>query len=791
MPPKIHITAETFNPEDYTKSHSQDERAMAEHKNEDEVDVADDKKEGEHPDFWVPEGKNARWPEITEKMKRQNHHLELYSESFILLLEQVWKEEKGRGDASQYEVFMRQGLNILCAMTPEMAVSIITGAIPTRQDDANWPDASRWLTLTEDEWINHMSSQGGVQYQPTIYGQYLVERQTGKGMTEKHLRSLISYLRKYAQCKPEDADFAKRIDTAVNEERDEFFSTGTMERGDFFHPANLKHNPPKDKRRPRAIVDIGYTDNTARRFLEHAKFNNSNFLMNLVESICWVFMPKYQFSRYVLCKIFHYEQAAVAEILLTRLASGMVDSGYGLSHHPPGKNNFSARLIPAASYTSYVTKVWDCTPFEEERKRQRELYNRWAQARDDEMEKKLKDAREKLAALNEEQKPIQEEVLSILDGTHPLAQEVSEMIDELERLQVDDPELDDSDVDDDERRQIEEEQLAMWTQDMDQDNSRGDMDQDDSDGSVPFPFDKRVYPDNQRPAKLPVREALTGEPMQVDEPSRRRAVGRKTESEAAKLEREKVEQLQHALWAEDVMREERAEQAGFQSAQRRVLLDPQLGTQIDDDSNWRMHGVSGGGLGAANRTEPRAYIGSSDEEIEDEVASPPQQQQRQRRAYIGDSDDDGPDVERIPPPQQQPQGQDPPASTFDSEFMSTANNPDAFRPENPWQPSRQQQHAFGLGQQPPQQHAYGLGPQPPQQQHAAYAPSRNNPPRRDGVGSGARTEPDPSRSYFRPGRRAEGNFRGPSFANPDKKSDESRGGQGGGGGGGSGGRGPA
>ncbi|KAK8209884.1 hypothetical protein IWZ01DRAFT_506964 [Phyllosticta capitalensis] len=68
------------------------------------------KKDGEHPDFWVPEGKNALWPEITEKIKRQNHHLELYLESSILLLEQVWKEGKGRGDTSQYELFMRQGL---------------------------------------------------------------------------------------------------------------------------------------------------------------------------------------------------------------------------------------------------------------------------------------------------------------------------------------------------------------------------------------------------------------------------------------------------------------------------------------------------------------------------------------------------------------------------------------------------------------------------------------------------------------------------------------------------------
>ncbi|KAK7519870.1 hypothetical protein IWZ03DRAFT_371546 [Phyllosticta citriasiana] len=302
-------------------------------------------------------------------------------------------------------------------MRSEVTMSIIDGTIPQRASDRSRPSAYTWLEATEEEWKS-MSTAPKVQYQPSIYGQYLTD-EYGVGPTERELAVIIKKLRKYTHFGPENANFARKIDQALNYSDSDAMNWKKGERRYLpktrfrsQHVQTIKtfcdkvsarlSNPPSNTIRPRPLAEFGYTNHTRKRLDQHSKHICSNRLMNLTESICAVYFPQYSIHQFVLYKIFQHEQGAIAEIIINRIGKGFIESGYGFSHHPAGLNKLSAGVVPAESYTTYTREAYLYTPFKAEHQRQVEIYKELIDKERKEYEDELKELEKEVEAAEAE-----------------------------------------------------------------------------------------------------------------------------------------------------------------------------------------------------------------------------------------------------------------------------------------------------------------------------------------------------------------------------------------------------
>lgn len=114
----------------------------------------------------------------------------------------------------------------------------------------------------------------------------------------------------------------------------------------------------KPARRP--LIQLGYTKKVETRFESHQKHSNSNFLMNLVESVAHAEdvvagkQQRYRFRQLVIYSIWNAAQSVIGEVLLTRICQGYTNSGFGLSFRLAGRNNWSIRDADVSS-----DKMWE------------------------------------------------------------------------------------------------------------------------------------------------------------------------------------------------------------------------------------------------------------------------------------------------------------------------------------------------------------------------------------------------------------------------------------------------
>ncbi|KJX99434.1 hypothetical protein TI39_contig358g00013 [Zymoseptoria brevis] len=92
------------------------------------------------------------------------------------------------------------------------------------------------------------------------------------------------------------------------------------------------------------LVEIGYTHKSEKRLDDHVNHKGSNYIMNLFDAASKVLWPgKYKIHQFVVFLCTQAQQAAVAEILFTRLTQCYMTNGGGFTHYAPGRSNSSAR----------------------------------------------------------------------------------------------------------------------------------------------------------------------------------------------------------------------------------------------------------------------------------------------------------------------------------------------------------------------------------------------------------------------------------------------------------------
>jgi hypothetical protein len=90
---------------------------------------------------------------------------------------------------------------------------------------------------------------------------------------------------------------------------------------------------PEDEPLERPLCEIGYASDPTDRLNQHASHNISNYIMNLVESICKIYFPRCSNQQFVIIHIVHHTHAMYAEILSSRLGLCYIYQGGGFSHH--------------------------------------------------------------------------------------------------------------------------------------------------------------------------------------------------------------------------------------------------------------------------------------------------------------------------------------------------------------------------------------------------------------------------------------------------------------------------
>ncbi|KAF2489597.1 hypothetical protein BU16DRAFT_442725, partial [Lophium mytilinum] len=120
--------------------------------------------------------------------------------------------------------------------------------------------------------------------------------------------------------------------------------------------------PSEDGDEPLAIplVEFGYAADSEDRLKSHAKHRNSNFIMNLTESICMGLWgeDKYRMRQQIIYYIWNANHGFVAESLFTMIGRGYIYDGFGFSHHPAGQNNPSLLRITQGNWIMWQTDVY-------------------------------------------------------------------------------------------------------------------------------------------------------------------------------------------------------------------------------------------------------------------------------------------------------------------------------------------------------------------------------------------------------------------------------------------------
>jgi hypothetical protein len=276
---------------------------------------------------------------------------------------------------------------VLQAMDTRLIHCLIRGDLPKR-----YREDKDVKCIIDRLWRSQDPPFGSVKdtaVQPAIYIQYLTSRE-GCGLNVSQYRIVIRRMREYAIM--QDVDYALKVDTfmlcskstmrMVKNRRLRYLNSQpdtppSFERIEWimrFCKA-LEHrveNEPRIEEHP--LREVGYSHNAQRRLAEHKAQYNSNFLMSLIEVICNIEFPdRFHFDQYIVAKLDHAHEAVMAEVILTRLASGYIPSGVGLSFWTAGKSVESAWEFTAAKYQLFQLQTYDEGPFRFNQKWERDL----------------------------------------------------------------------------------------------------------------------------------------------------------------------------------------------------------------------------------------------------------------------------------------------------------------------------------------------------------------------------------------------------------------------------------
>lgn len=111
--------------------------------------------------------------------------------------------------------------------------------------------------------------------------------------------------------------------------------------------------------------EVGYARDVRNRFKQHRSHRSSNLLMNLVEAALHRhFGDQYSLCQFVVYQIWSPEQAAVAEIIFSRLFSAYTEGGRGFNTYPAGRSNASAFKVNHETWDELATRAIAQSPLQ-------------------------------------------------------------------------------------------------------------------------------------------------------------------------------------------------------------------------------------------------------------------------------------------------------------------------------------------------------------------------------------------------------------------------------------------
>ena len=91
------------------------------------------------------------------------------------------------------------------------------------------------------------------------------------------------------------------------------------------------------------VVELGFSNDPAKRLRQHRHHQSSNYLMNLAEAILEYQYPGlFTLQQHIIYNCWRPIQLWMGEIVFTKLAQGYVAGGGGFSHEPAGRSNTSS-----------------------------------------------------------------------------------------------------------------------------------------------------------------------------------------------------------------------------------------------------------------------------------------------------------------------------------------------------------------------------------------------------------------------------------------------------------------
>ncbi|EON64341.1 hypothetical protein W97_03572 [Coniosporium apollinis CBS 100218] len=195
-----------------------------------------------------------------------------------------------------------------------------------------------------------------------------------------HKTPIIGLMRRYFQ----DDQLAEEIDTALEDKMGRLRKVGGSSRSRrYLHGQNhtadkistskvdtlrqfcdnvekrIKAVPPGEGDVPfvRPLARFGFTTQPAVRFQNHRDHVSSDTLMNLTESVCYRFFPKYEIEQSLVFAAWEPGQGWAAEILFTRLGGGYINAGTGFADCKAGQSIPKVIDLPDSSYREWQNAV--------------------------------------------------------------------------------------------------------------------------------------------------------------------------------------------------------------------------------------------------------------------------------------------------------------------------------------------------------------------------------------------------------------------------------------------------
>ncbi|KAL1381858.1 hypothetical protein HDK64DRAFT_313498 [Phyllosticta capitalensis] len=306
----------------------------------------------------------------TIQPQQAQEYMRLFAQDLHRLVERVWDDENTEHGLheNQHQLFVKHCFAILLTMSKGLVISIIKGDLPevmaVPADACERGQARAFLNLYKEQ-REHPDTQLDGQKQPVIYAQFICDEH-GRSPPVKHLRQIHKALENYLA----DDDYAYEVECQFLSQKAEkgvrmyLKKNGRKEKLRTFMASLIRRLPADDDEfRPRALAEYGYTNNDKLRLKQHAEHIKSNPIMCLVAAACKLHFPAYTLHQFTVYRCWAVEQAAFAEILLTRLGQADITSGFGMSSWVTGRSNICPITTLSSRYDIWASNVELYTPF--------------------------------------------------------------------------------------------------------------------------------------------------------------------------------------------------------------------------------------------------------------------------------------------------------------------------------------------------------------------------------------------------------------------------------------------